>query len=151
MRRRPALYTTQTNVHTAGVRGKSITLKLKRRQAGAPAPWKMLGHGPCDNLSRSVTLGAFTDSQADILRETRVLLAALAVPAEDVRGIGITVGPDLAKCLGVSMCMEQTAYQVPLFLRGEGLKDVVLHFRRQAWTGDQAPWFAQLLASYGPS
>jgi len=43
-----------------GVRGKGITLKLKRRQEGAPTPWKCLGHGPCDNLSRSVTLGAFT-------------------------------------------------------------------------------------------
>lgn len=37
-----------------GVRCKSVTLKVKRRQAGAGAPWKMLGHGPCDNLSRQV-------------------------------------------------------------------------------------------------
>lgn len=46
----------------AGVRGRLITLKLKVRQEGAPAPAKFLGHGHCDNVSRSVTLGSFTSA-----------------------------------------------------------------------------------------
>jgi hypothetical protein len=29
-----------------------VTLKLKRRQEGAPEPAKFMGHGACDNLSR---------------------------------------------------------------------------------------------------
>jgi DNA repair protein REV1 len=33
-------------------RAKTVTLKLKRRQQGAPEPAKFLGHGACDNLSR---------------------------------------------------------------------------------------------------
>lgn len=35
-----------------GVKGRSVTLKVKRRQAGAPEPAKFMGHGACDNLSR---------------------------------------------------------------------------------------------------
>jgi len=34
------------------VKGRSITLKLKRCKRDAPEPVKFLGHGPCDNLSR---------------------------------------------------------------------------------------------------
>lgn len=36
----------------ASARAKTITLKLKRKQQGAPEPAKFLGHGACDNLSR---------------------------------------------------------------------------------------------------
>lgn len=46
----------------AGLRGKSITLKVKRRQEGAPEPAKFLGHGWCDNVSRSVTIASFSDN-----------------------------------------------------------------------------------------
>jgi hypothetical protein len=43
----------------AGARGRCLTLKVKRRQAGAPEPAKFLGHGVCDNISRSITLGSY--------------------------------------------------------------------------------------------
>lgn len=77
--------------HVAGVKAKAITLKVKRRQEGAPAPWKHLGHGPCDNLSRSVTLGHFTHSVGEVVGEVRQLLAGMKIAPEEIRGIGITV------------------------------------------------------------
>lgn len=80
-----------------------MTLKLKRRQAGAPAPWKVLGHGPCDNLSRSVTLGRPTAAAADICREVTALAGALGVPPEDMRGVGITVRSAVRRCVHVRM------------------------------------------------
>lgn len=75
----------------AGVKGRSLTLKIKRRKEGAPEPSKFMGHGICDNLSRSLTLGRFIDSAADIAAEAGGLMRALRVPPCDIRGIGITV------------------------------------------------------------
>ncbi|KAK9844061.1 hypothetical protein WJX81_003182 [Elliptochloris bilobata] len=75
----------------AGARGRTLTLKLKRRKAGAPEPRKFLGHGICDNLSRSVTLPRFTDSAKELGREGRALLRAVGVPARDIRGVGLTM------------------------------------------------------------
>ena len=46
----------------AGLRGRSVTLKIKRKQEGAPEPTKFLGHGWCDNLSRTATAAAYKDS-----------------------------------------------------------------------------------------
>ncbi|KXZ53208.1 hypothetical protein GPECTOR_7g1101 [Gonium pectorale] len=78
-------------LQTAGVKGRSLTLKVKRRQAGAPQPAKFMGHGACDNISRSVTLGRFTADAADLRREAMGLLRALGVPPEELRGLGLTV------------------------------------------------------------
>ncbi|KAK9810528.1 hypothetical protein WJX72_012236 [[Myrmecia] bisecta] len=75
----------------AGVRGRSITLKLKRRKAGAPEPIKFMGHGVCDNLSRSVTLSRFTSAAADLAAEGKAMLRALRVPAQQIRGVGLAV------------------------------------------------------------
>lgn len=74
-----------------GERGRSITLKVKRRQAGAPEPAKFLGHGHCDNVSRSVTLGSFVGSADELAEHAALLLHALAVPPQELRGLGITV------------------------------------------------------------
>uniref|UniRef100_A0A383W0I0 DNA polymerase kappa n=1 Tax=Tetradesmus obliquus TaxID=3088 RepID=A0A383W0I0_TETOB len=75
----------------AGTRARTITLKLKRRQTNAPEPVKFLGHGACDNLSRSVTLGAFVRSAAELYASAVLLLRGMGVPSEEVRGMGITV------------------------------------------------------------
>jgi DNA repair protein REV1 len=75
----------------AGVRGRTVTLKLMRRKAGAPEAPKFLGHGICDNLSRSVTLPRFTASPHDLFVEGRSLLRALRVPATQIRGMGLAV------------------------------------------------------------
>jgi hypothetical protein len=52
--------------HITGLRGRCITLKVKRRQEGAPEPAKFLGHGWCDNLSRSITLAGSADSAEEV-------------------------------------------------------------------------------------
>lgn len=75
----------------AGVRGRTLTLKLKRRKAGAPEPPKFMGHGSCDNLSRSMTLTRFTANPGEVAAAARNLLRALRVPAPEIRGIGIAV------------------------------------------------------------
>ncbi len=75
----------------AGVKGRSVTLKVKRRKEGAPEPSKFMGHGICDNLSRSLTLSRFVDSASDIAAEAQGLMRALRIPPGDMRGIGITV------------------------------------------------------------
>lgn len=67
---------------------------MKRRQAGAPEPAKFLGHGICDNASRSVTLARHLAGAADIAEQAGALLAAMAIPAGEVRGLGIQVGCD---------------------------------------------------------
>ncbi|KAL6765308.1 hypothetical protein V8C86DRAFT_2430773 [Haematococcus lacustris] len=101
-----------TRMATAGVQGKTVTLKtwalkhiqlaasvgavrldsvmIKRRQQGAPTPWKALGHGPCDNLSRSVTLARFTASAGQLLEAAGGLMRAMGVAAGEMRGLGIT-------------------------------------------------------------
>lgn len=75
----------------AGVAGRTLSLKLKRRKAGAPEATKFLGHGICDNISRSVTLPRFTAAAADVAREAKNMLRALKVPFDQIRGIGIAV------------------------------------------------------------
>ena len=63
-----------------------------RRRAGAPAePIKFLGHGPCDNLSRSVTLPHFTNAAAEIASHARAMLRGLQIPVDQLRGVGISM------------------------------------------------------------
>ncbi|KAI9004798.1 hypothetical protein BC832DRAFT_67826 [Gaertneriomyces semiglobifer] len=77
---------------TAGVKGRSITLKLKQRKADAGEPYKFLGCGDCDNYSKSVVLGRAVDSSSAIYKECLLLYRALAVPPPDLRGVGIHLG-----------------------------------------------------------
>ncbi|XP_032223436.2 DNA repair protein REV1 isoform X2 [Nematostella vectensis] len=74
-----------------GLKGRCITLKLKVRQEGAPMPRKFMGHGICDNVSRSATLVEPTDDNSVIARECLNLLKTLNIPAHDFRGLGIQV------------------------------------------------------------
>ena len=75
----------------AGVRGRSISLKLKRRKTNAPDPPKFMGHGDCDNMSRSVTLSRFTDAASELGSQGKALLRALRVDPTQIRGIGLNV------------------------------------------------------------
>ena len=75
----------------AGVKGRTISLKLKRRKTNAPDPPKFMGHGDCDNMSRSVTLSRFTDSPAELASQGKALLKALKVDSTQIRGIGLNV------------------------------------------------------------
>lgn len=78
-------------LNKAGVKGRTIVFKLKKRRDNAPEPRKLLGHGIVDNLSRSLTLAHPTDDAALIYRECLKFYNELGVPVEDVRGIGIQI------------------------------------------------------------
>ena len=84
----------------AGVKGRTISLKIKRRKTNAPDPPKFMGHGDCDNMSRSITLSRFTDAAAELATQGKALLKALRVDPTQIRGIGLNVrtqSPGLCK------------------------------------------------------
>ena len=74
-----------------GVKGRTITLKIMRRKANAPEPPKFMGHGSCDNFTRSKTLARYTDAPADLAREGKDMLLAMRLDATQIRGIGLNV------------------------------------------------------------
>jgi nucleotidyltransferase/DNA polymerase involved in DNA repair len=81
----------EQRLNQSGVKGRTITIKLKRKKQGWKEPAKFLGCGHCDNLSRSITLARCVSSKEDLVREGISLLRALQVPFEDIRGIGLSV------------------------------------------------------------
>ncbi|EIE26541.1 DNA/RNA polymerase, partial [Coccomyxa subellipsoidea C-169] len=75
----------------AGVKGRTLTLKVKRKKSGAPEPIKFLGHGICDNHSRSVTMPRFVGTRTVLAKTGKELLRAMNIPAPDIRGLGLTM------------------------------------------------------------
>ena len=61
------------------------------RRKGAPEPAKHMGHGICDNISKSATVPQPTDDTKVIAKETVSLLQQLKIIASDIRGVGIQV------------------------------------------------------------
>lgn len=83
----------EKRLRDAKVQGCSITLKLKVRQKEAPTePAKFMGHGLCDNITKSTHLLMATDSADVIGKECCSLAAQLSLVPEDIRGVGIQVG-----------------------------------------------------------
>ncbi|RMZ53657.1 hypothetical protein APUTEX25_003191, partial [Auxenochlorella protothecoides] len=78
-----------TRMGAAGVQGRSLTLKLKKRKEGVYNPVKFMGHGICDNLSRTHTFHRPAHSAATIHRAACDMLTSLHVPHADIRGIGL--------------------------------------------------------------
>ncbi|KAK1423808.1 hypothetical protein QVD17_19117 [Tagetes erecta] len=77
-------------LHGCGVRGRTFTLKVKKRKTDEE-PVKYMGCGDCDNLSHSLTVPMATDD-ADILqRVTKQLFGHFHIDVKDVRGIGLHV------------------------------------------------------------
>ena len=75
-----------------GKKGRSITLKLMVRADGADIETsKFLGHGVCDNLSRSSQLLTGTDSAELILREVVSLAKAVGIDSDQWRGVGVSI------------------------------------------------------------
>jgi len=76
-----------------GVKGKCVTLKVLRAVANVPEGKYVkgnVGHGVCDHLTRSVTLSAGFTADADALAaEANAVLAKLAIPADEIRGLGV--------------------------------------------------------------
>lgn len=72
------------------VRGKSLTFKLMVRAAGAPVETaKFMGHGLCDNLTKTINLTEYTNSLEIIKKEVLELVKNMNVKPEDMRGISI--------------------------------------------------------------
>ena len=74
-----------------GLLAGALAIKIKRRKKNAPAPGKMLGHGPCDNFSKTTNLGVATCDATVIGREAARLFASIhpSIPPSDLRGAGI--------------------------------------------------------------
>ncbi|RUP45435.1 hypothetical protein BC936DRAFT_148187 [Jimgerdemannia flammicorona] len=72
-----------------GTKAKSITFKMKVRKPDAKEAPKHLGHGSCDNFSKSTVLDAYTDDQDLIAGECLLMLRQLGFDPMEVRGIGI--------------------------------------------------------------
>ncbi len=74
----------------ADVLGGTVALKMKLRKASAPSKtWKYLGHGACDNVTRSMTLLQPTRSSSEVFRLSLRLLKQVSPVASDIRGMGL--------------------------------------------------------------
>ena len=74
----------------AEVMGGNVTLKMKVRKPDVPhETWKHLGHGACDNVSRSTLLLQPTQEAKEIGQLAVKLLRQVRVVASDIRGMGL--------------------------------------------------------------
>lgn len=70
--------------------GKCLCLKLKIRKPTASSDTlKYLGHGPCNNISRSFNSMSPLQDQAEIAKVACSLLKQARVIASDIRGVGL--------------------------------------------------------------
>ncbi|KAM3578463.1 deoxycytidyl transferase [Umbelopsis sp. WA50703] len=81
----------QKRLRQIGCRGKSVTLKVKRRQLDATESSKHLGHGLCDSFSKSAALEFHTDDAQLIFEVALNLLKCYKFNAEDIRGLGVQI------------------------------------------------------------
>lgn len=73
-------------------KGKTITLKYMVRAPEAPVETaKFMGHGFCDNVTKSTTLASFTSELSVITDTVFNIKAILNVPVHELRGIGIQI------------------------------------------------------------
>ncbi|KAJ2805178.1 deoxycytidyl transferase, partial [Coemansia helicoidea] len=71
--------------------GGQVTLRIKKRQDGQGKPAKFLGHGICDNLSKSTSLHQRTCDPARMAAACVGLLHGMAVDPLDIRAVGIQI------------------------------------------------------------
>lgn len=77
-------------LRTLKVRAKCLTLLIKKRRPGQPVePSKFMGHGICDNFSKSHVLSQATDDEKVIGKACIELLRQLNIPSEELRGVGV--------------------------------------------------------------
>lgn len=83
----------ERRMEEAAVKGKHITLKVKKRKEGEGEAFKYLGHGRCHNLSKSCDItGSVAIRDCDtITRYGILLLKELMVDKADIRGMGIVL------------------------------------------------------------
>lgn len=80
----------ENRLQSLKVRTQCLTLLIKKRREGEPVePWKYMGHGVCDNFSKSQVLAEPTDDDQAIGKVCIELLRQLHLPTSDLRGVGI--------------------------------------------------------------
>lgn len=73
-------------------KGKAITLKYMVRAADAPVETaKYMGHGVCDNVTKTITLPGYTNDLGVIEQSVMDIRLALATDPAELRGIGIQI------------------------------------------------------------
>jgi DNA repair protein REV1 len=75
----------------SSVKGKSLTIKIKRKKSGWTEPAKYLGMGSCDSLSKTVTLQNGVRDTEEIYSESKILLDSFQLHFSEIRGMGISV------------------------------------------------------------
>ncbi|XP_043270006.1 DNA repair protein REV1 isoform X2 [Venturia canescens] len=81
-----------TRLERANSKGRSVTLKLMVRAKDAPRETlKYMGHGICDNISKSKNFIAPVDDPVVITREVISLWDQMQQRFEDIRGVGIQI------------------------------------------------------------
>lgn len=89
----------------AKVVGGTLTLKLMIRKPEAPTETrKYLGHGPCNNMSRSCSLLQPTGEAAEICRLAVRLLKQINPSPENIRGVGVQLTRLVSSQLSGSGC-----------------------------------------------
>ncbi|KAL9642009.1 hypothetical protein ABK040_004063 [Willaertia magna] len=81
---------TSSRLKEENLKGKQIVLKVKKRKEGTEAV-KYLGHGACDNFTKSVSLDYFIDDNVLIAKKVTELWKQLEIDPSDLRGIGIQI------------------------------------------------------------
>ncbi|KAG2179478.1 hypothetical protein INT44_006324 [Umbelopsis vinacea] len=81
----------EKRLRNVGCKGKSITMKIKRRKLDALEASKHLGHGICDNFSKSISLEQHTDDALFIYEEAMKLLQSYQFESVDIRGLGVQI------------------------------------------------------------
>ncbi|CAI9294554.1 unnamed protein product [Lactuca saligna] len=77
-------------LHGCGVRGRTFTLKIKKRKTDEE-PIKYMGCGDCDNFSHSLTVPMATDDVDVLQRITKQLFSHFHIDVKDIRGVGLHV------------------------------------------------------------
>lgn len=82
----------QNRLNEISAKGKTITLKYMVRAEEAPVETaKFMGHGFCDNVTKSVTLATYTSELSVITQTIFGIKNVLNVPPHELRGIGIQI------------------------------------------------------------
>lgn len=76
----------------ANAKGRCVTLKLMVRAKNAPVdPAKFMGHGLCDNFTKSKNFMTPVDDEGIITKDVLGLWEQMQQPAHEIRGIGIQI------------------------------------------------------------
>ncbi|XP_059448274.1 DNA repair protein REV1 [Corylus avellana] len=74
-----------------GVKGRTFTLKIKKRRKDAEEPAKYMGCGECENLSHSTTVPVATDDVEVLQRISKQLFGTFHLDVKEIRGLGLQV------------------------------------------------------------